>query len=126
MRFEKELTTDSLVYKIYGQMSVSNFEEIDKLIKDIKQHADFLNKGFIWDFTDMPFIDSTGLSVIALTVAHSIKNGRFVGVYGANEEIMRVLKTARMESSVKYIKVLSAFTSGQNKRKALNLVEDLS
>lgn len=107
MTFKKKITDKNMIYGIQGQMSISNFEIIDNLIKDIKQNIDLKNKNFIWDFSDMPFIDSTGLSVIALTVANGIKNNKNVLIYNANEDIVNTIKSARMDKNVTYIDSLN-------------------
>jgi anti-anti-sigma factor len=102
MDFKTEITDNFIIYEISAQMSVMNLDLIEKLIADIKKHSNYITKSFVWDFSNVPFIDSTGLSVIALTVAHSIKNGSYVNICGADEDMKYLFKKSRMDRNVKY------------------------
>ncbi len=126
MTFKKNFYEDNVIYSVHGQMSVSNFQVIDSLIKDIKNLIDFDKYTFVWNFKELGFMDSTGLSVIAMTIAHAMKNGKYVYIIHAAEEIARILKSSRMDKNIRYIRNLEEINTYKDEIKILNLVEDLN
>ncbi len=101
MTFKKKKFDNNIIYQINGDLTINNFSDIDELNRDIKKTINKDKYNIIWDLENAPIIDSTGLSIIAITVAYSIKNNTLVKICGVNPENSRLFKISRMGGNVK-------------------------
>ncbi len=102
MTFKKDTLAENIVYHIHGDMTINNFAKIDEINKDLKKVMSNDKYNFIWNLSDARIIDSTGLSLIAVSVAYSIKMGTSVKICNANPDNMRLFKISRMGGNVKH------------------------
>jgi anti-anti-sigma factor len=91
MGYLKERRDGYIIYKIEGELCISEIELIEKLSSDIREEGKKGKINFIWDLSSLKFLDSSGLSVIALTAAYCLRSSSFLRICGAKKETERLL-----------------------------------
>ncbi len=100
MKFQKKLIADNILYIVEGDLSVTNFFVVDKLCVDIRNSSKIGGYNFIWDLSKTNLVDSTGLSVIAITIASAMRDGKKVKLCGVNPDNARLLRISKMGSNI--------------------------
>jgi anti-anti-sigma factor len=114
VEYEKEMVNNWNLYTVHGEISISEMEGFDKLSNDIKTAVTNGEHKFCFDFTDVPFIDSAGLSIIIMTVSSATRHGSTIKISGLNE------KTEKLFDLVKMHRVFEFFDT---KKQALESIE---
>lgn len=73
------------ILTIEGEMSFPQIEHIDRLSADIKNLVAQGEYQFLFNFKNVPYIDSSGLSVVILTISNALKKNTPVKICGLNE-----------------------------------------
>ncbi len=85
MNYEKQKINGWNIFTVQGDMSFPQIETIDKLsaeIKDLVRSGEFK---FIFNFKEVPYIDSTGLSIVILTLSNAMRHDQPVKICGLNQ-----------------------------------------
>jgi anti-anti-sigma factor len=85
MNFNKSILGGWNVFTIEGEMSFPQIEHIDRLSSDIKALVGQGEYKFLFDLSLVPYIDSSGLSVVILTISNALKKNTPVKICGLNE-----------------------------------------
>jgi anti-anti-sigma factor len=120
MKTGKRLSADTLYYEVKGDLSLGDFIKVDAMCNEIKEASKEGICNFIWNLGSAGIIDSTGLSVIALTIANSVRNGGKVFIFGESSQNSKVLKLTRMSNNINFcsglnfaLEKISASLSGE-------------
>ena len=100
MKFQKKMIADNIVYQIDGDLTITNFFVVDRLCVDIRNSSKLGGYNFIWDLSNASLVDSTGLSVIAISIASAMRDGKKVKLCGINPDNSRLLKISKMGTNI--------------------------
>lgn len=126
MTYTRKDLSEHLVYHINGDMAITDFASIDELHKELKQFTRKDKYNFIWDLTNAQVVDSTGLSLIAVTVGYAIKHNKSVKICGANPDNTRLFKLVKMGGNIKHFSTVDeALEMLVDEGSALELVEQV-
>ncbi len=102
MVYEKETKNGWNLYTAHGEVSFAKIEALDKLSNDIKKDLKNNEFKFIFNFQDVPFIDSSGIAVVILAMSSAMKNKTPIKVCGLNEETRKSFEMIRMNFGIRY------------------------
>lgn len=106
MNYKKIIIESNVIYSVNGNLTMQNIEEVDNLCINIRNTLKNERVSFIWDLSKTDIIDSTGLSIIAITIAYSLRNGKILKICNANSNNEKLIKICKMNKNVKFYKSL--------------------
>ena len=112
MRIGKKISEDTLYYVITGDIALTCFEKVDLMCKEIKEVSKEGVCNFIWNLEGAGIIDSTGLSVIALTIANAVRKGGKVFIFGESSRNSKLIKVTRMSGNINFCSTLNEALAG--------------
>ena len=102
MDYKKEIINGWQLYTVKGEISFNKIDELDLLSKEIKDALKAGDYKFIFDFKNVPFIDSSGIAVVILAMSSAMKNRTPIRVCGLNESTRKSFEMIRMDFGVRY------------------------
>ena len=106
MDYLKKTVGDCIVYKVFGELNIGKIELIEALATDIREEGKKSGCKFIWDFSALETLDSSGLSVIALSAAYSFRNDSHVKVCAVKKDAARLLGAGALSLHFKVYETL--------------------
>lgn len=88
-RLEYQIEGDLTIIRMHGEMSFFFLEELNAFIK---AQAEAGRTRFVYDMSDVSWIDSIGLGVIAATVKTAQLNGQKIGIVQPRENVKKLLE----------------------------------
>ncbi len=89
MKYEKEIKGEWNVYTVHGEMTFSDIITLENMNDDIKEDMKNEEFKYIFDLTEVPFIDSSGIAVIIRALSLAVKNHTPIRICGLNDETRR-------------------------------------
>ncbi len=114
MNYDKKVINSWNVVTVQGDMAFPQIETVDKLSDEIKQLVKQGEYKFIFDFKDVPYIDSTGLSIVILTLSNAMRHDEPVKVCGLNQMTKNTFEVM-VDFGVKYYNNISIALDEINK-----------
>jgi len=111
MIFKKQEINGWLVLTVEGEMSFNFIDNLDELSSEVKKYLKTGCYRFIFDFTKVPFIDSSGISVVIIAMSSAMKNKTPVKICGLNEETKKSFELIKINFGVEYYDTLQAALS---------------
>ena len=94
------------VFEIHGELSFSFIADVDELGNEVKS---LIKKGeykFIFDLTDVPFIDSSGIAIVIMSMSIALKNGQPIKICGLQKEPANSFNIIKVDFGIKNYKTL--------------------
>lgn len=100
--YEKNLINGWNIFNINGEMSLNSPEELDNLYDDVRKLVQQGEYKFLFNLSEVPFLDSSGLSVIVLTLSNAHKNNENIKVCGLNHDTKRAFDILKVDKLIRY------------------------
>lgn len=88
------------VVHLTGELDEVSVEDLKKHIDPLLEDANVLQ--FIFDFTNLAFINSKGIGYLVSVHTHLAKDGRTMVMAGATQEVMDVLSLVGLTNIIPY------------------------
>ncbi len=95
MNYNKERIKGWLVFTIQGELDIIQSDDYDMLNNDVRNEVIDEEYKFFFDLNAVPYIDSSGLSILIFITSIASKNGSTIKVCGLNDitkKVFRLLK----------------------------------
>lgn len=89
------------IFEVHGELSFSAISEVDELGNEVKS---LIKKGeyrFIFDLTDVPFIDSSGIAIVIMAMSIALKNGKPIKICGLQKEPANSFNIIKVDFGIK-------------------------
>ncbi|MFW5799927.1 MAG: STAS domain-containing protein [Spirochaetota bacterium] len=116
MEYKRRQENDFEIFEVSGQFIIGQigdlFKEYTDLIKENKYK-------FIFDLTDVKFMDSSGLGTIIMGASHVMKHEEKIRICldPSNETVKDLFKVVKVDYAVDYYKNIDDAIKGVNKIK---------
>ncbi len=102
MIYEKANKKGWNIYTLHGEVSFAKIDALDELSNEVKSALKKDEYKFIFNFEDVPFIDSSGIAVVILAMSSAMKNKTPIKVCGLNQETRKSFEMIRMNFGLRY------------------------
>ena len=112
MKVEFDAHGDFSIIKVFGEIDNSNFKELEGHLEELKALA---NIKVLFDFSEVEYIDSSGVGVLVRLYRALAKTGGSVSIAACRESIEKNFRLIRLDEFFKfYPKVSHALAEDQN------------
>lgn len=94
MEISKSIRDGVVIFNIVGDVSIFYKDAIDAALSEEVDKGGFL---FIFDFTNVSYIDSVGISFLIQAGNTAYEHGKRILVSGANPKVRYVLELAKLD-----------------------------
>ena len=110
MIYQKEIVKEWNIFNINGEMSLNSPEELDNLYDEVRKLVSQGKYKFIFNLNKVPFLDSSGLSVIVLTLSNAHNNNENIRICGLNKDTKRAFELLKVDKLIKYFEDIEQAT----------------
>lgn len=112
MRVEFDAHGNFSIIKVFGEIDNSNFKELEEQMEEFKALA---NVKVLFDFSEVEYIDSSGVGVLVRLYRALHKNGGSVNIAACRDSIEKNFRLIRLDEFFTfYPKVKDALEADQN------------
>ncbi len=102
MEFSHRIVDGWNIFTAKGQLSFSNIESVDIFSEQVKEKVKSGEYQYIFDFTDVDFIDSSGIAIVVLALSTAMKHGKPIKICGLKGEPRKSFEIIRVDFGIEY------------------------
>ncbi len=95
MKLEFDSRGDYSIIKVFGEVDISNFKQLEESIAEYKELS---FQKVLFDFSELEYIDSSGVGVLVRLFRAVDKNEGSVGIAGCRECIEKNFKLLKLDN----------------------------